>query len=47
MAQRALTEVDERLHLGVVVVNAVDHGIFVGGSTARLLDVVLDRLVKA
>lgn len=47
MAQRALTEVDQRLHLGIRVVDTVDHGKLVARSAARLLDVQLDGLVQA
>ena len=47
MAQRALAEVDQRLHLGIRVVDTVDHGELVARSAARLLDVQLDGLVQA
>lgn len=46
MAQRTLTEVDERLHLGIRIVDAVDHGELVRGATTGLLGVVLQRLMK-
>ena len=47
MAQRALAEVAERLHLGIRIVNAFDHGILIGRAAASLLGVELKRLVKA
>ena len=47
MAQRALAEVAERLHFGVGVVDALDHGIFVRRTAAGLLGVELQCLVKA
>lgn len=42
-----MTEVYESLHLGVVVVYAVDHGVFVRGAATGLLDVVLNSFVEA
>ena len=39
MAQRALAEVTECLHLGVGVIDALDHGVFVRRSAAGLFGV--------
>ena len=39
MAQRALAEVAECVHLGVAVVDAFDHGEFVSWPSASLLGV--------
>lgn len=39
MAQRALAEVAECVHLGIGVVDAFDHGEFVGWPSASLLGV--------
>ena len=39
MAQRALAEVAECVHLGVGVVDAFNHGVFVGWPSASLLGV--------
>ena len=47
VAQRSLAEVAERLHLGIRIVNAFDHGILIGRAAASLLGVELKRLVKA
>ena len=47
MAQRALAEVTECLHLGVGVIDALDHGVFVRRSAAGLFGVELKSLVKA
>ena len=47
VAQRALAEVAERLHLGVCVIDAIDHGIFVCRTAAGLFGVELKGLVKA
>ena len=47
VAQRALTEVAERLHLGIRIVDAFDHGILIGRAAASLLGVELKRFVKA
>ena len=47
VAQRSLAEVAERLHLGIRIVDAFDHGILVGRAAASLLGVELKRLVKA
>ena len=47
MAQRALAEVAERLHLGVGVIDALDHGVFVCRTAAGLFGVELKGLVKA
>ncbi len=47
VAQRSLAEVAERLHLGIRIVDAFDHGILIGRAAASLLGVELKRLVKA
>lgn len=47
VAQRALAEVAERLHLGIRIVDAFDHGILIGRAASRLLGVELKRLMKA
>ena len=47
VAQRSLAEVAERLHLGIRIVDAFDHGILIGWAAAGLLGVELKRLVKA
>ena len=46
VAHSAGAEVDQCLHLGIVVVDAVDHGIFIGGTATGLLDIGLDCLMK-
>lgn len=47
VAQRTLAEIDERLHLGIGVVDAIDHGELVRRTTPGILRVILQRLVKA
>lgn len=47
VAQRSLAEVAERLHLGIRIVDAFNHGILIGRAAASLLGVELKRLVKA
>lgn len=47
MAQRALAEVAECVHLGVGVVDAFNHGEFVGWPSTSLLGVQLQRLMEA
>lgn len=47
VAQRALAEVAECLHLGVCVIDALDHGVFVCRTAAGLFGVELKGLVKA
>lgn len=47
MAERTLTELNKCVHLGVVVVDAVDHGVLVGGTTPGFLNVQLDCFMKA
>lgn len=47
MAQRSLAEVAERLHFGIRIVDAFDHGILIGRAAAGLLGVELKRFVKA
>lgn len=47
VTQRSLAEIAERLHFGVRIVDAFDHGILIGRAAARLLGVELKRLVKA
>ena len=47
VAQRSLAEVAERLHLGIRIVYAFDHGILIGWAAASLFGVELKRLVKA
>lgn len=47
VAQRTLAEVDQRFHLGVRIVDAIDHGELVARTTSGLLDVQLDGLVQA
>ena len=47
VAQRSLAEVAERLHLGIRIVDAFDHGILIGRAASRLLGVELKRLMKA
>lgn len=47
MAQRALAEVAECVHLGVGVVDTFNHGEFVGWPSAGLLGVQLQCLMEA
>ena len=47
MTQRSLAEVAKRLHLGIRIVDAFDHGILIGRTAARLLGVELKRLMEA
>lgn len=47
VAQRSLAEVAERLHFGIRIVDAFDHGILIGRAAASLLGVELQRFVKA
>lgn len=47
VAQRSLAEVAERLHLGIRIVDAFDHGVLIGRAAASLLGVELKGLVKA
>lgn len=47
VAKRSLAEVAERLHLGIRIVDAFDHGILIGRAAASLFGVELKRLVKA
>ena len=47
MAQGSRAELDKSFHLGVVVVYAVDHSVFVRRTTPRLLNVLLNGLVQA
>ena len=47
VAQRSLAEVAKRLHLGIRIVDAFDHGILIGRAAAGLLGVELKRLVQA
>lgn len=47
VAQCSLAEVAERLHLGVCIIDALDHGVFIGRAAASLFGVELKRLVKA
>lgn len=47
VAQRALAEVAERLHLGVGVVDTLNHGVLIGWTAAGLFSVELKGLVEA
>ena len=47
MAQRTLAEVAKCLHLGVRVVDAVNHGVLIGRAATGFLGVELKGLVKA
>lgn len=47
MAQRTFAEVAKCLHLGVCVVDAVNHGVLIGRAATSLLGVELKGLVKA
>ena len=47
MAQRTLAEVTKCLHLGVRVVDAVNHGVLIGRAATGFLGVELKGLVKA
>lgn len=47
VAERAGAEVDERLHFGVGVIDAVNHCELVGRAPTGLFDVFLDSLVEA
>lgn len=47
VAQRSLAEVAERLHFGIRIVDAFDHGVLIGRTASSLLSVELQRLMKA
>ena len=47
VAQRALAEIAECIHLGVGIVDAFNHGEFVGWPSASLLGVQLQCLMEA
>lgn len=47
MAQRTFAEVAKCLHLGVCVVDAVNHGVLIGRAATSLLGIELKGLVKA
>ena len=47
VTQRSLAEVAKRLHLGVCVIDAFDHGVLIGWAAARLFGVELQCLMKA
>lgn len=47
VAQRALAEVAERLHLGVRVVDTLNHGVLIGWTATGLFSVELKGLVEA
>ena len=47
VAQRALAEVAQRLHLGVCVVDALNHGVLIGWTATGLFSVELKGLVEA
>lgn len=46
MAKGAFAEIAKGIHLGIRVVDSIDHGEFVGRSPARRLDVALKGLMK-
>ena len=47
MAKRALAKLNESVHLGVVVIHTIDHGVLIGGTAPRFLGVGLDSFVQA
>lgn len=47
MAKRAFAEVAKGEHLGVSVIHAIDHRVFVRWAATSLLDIVLQRLMQA
>ena len=47
VAKCAAAEIDQGFHLGIGVVDAVDHGELVGRAASGLLDIRLNRLVQA
>lgn len=47
VAERSRAEVDKRLHLGVRVVDTIDHREFVSRAPTGFLDILLDSLMEA
>ena len=46
MTECPLAELNKSIHLGIVVVDTVNHGVFICGPTASLFDIELDCFVK-
>lgn len=47
VAERAAAEVDQGFHLGVRVVDSLNHGELIGGAAAGFFDVLLNGLMEA